>query len=111
MDKLEIEFKESSTGSYSPWHLDIIDKYNIPVLCTADICGFVKIGEEIYRIYDLSQYYRLYDYVCNLEKQNDNGEITDDEVLKEIDDIVNNRKENFNLKKCTPLKEFEESIK
>ena len=111
MDKLEIEFKRSSTGSYSPWHLDIIEKYNVNVCCTCDICGFVKIGEDIYRIDCLTQYYKLYDYVCDLEKKNDNGEKTDEEVLKEIDDIVNNRNEHFRLEKCTPLKEFEKSIK
>lgn len=111
MDKLEIEFKQSSTGSYSPWHLDIIEKYNIPVWCTSDICGFVKIGEDIYRIYDLRQYYDLYNYVCDLEKFNDKGVVTDEEVLKEIDNIVNNRNELFNLEKCTSLKEFEKTIK
>lgn len=27
MDKLDIEFKFSSTGMYSPWHLDIAHKH------------------------------------------------------------------------------------
>jgi hypothetical protein len=42
---------------------------------------------------------------------NNKGEATDEEVLKEIDDIVNNRNKDFFLTKCKSLKEFEEIIK
>ena len=34
MDKLDIEFKFSSTGMYSPWHLDIAHKHNVANLQT-----------------------------------------------------------------------------
>lgn len=37
MDKLDIEFKFSSTGMYSPWHLDIAHKHNVPLMVTSDI--------------------------------------------------------------------------
>jgi hypothetical protein len=37
---------------------------------------------------------------------NDKGEASDEEILKEIDDIVNNRNKDFYLEKCQPLDEF-----
>lgn len=48
MDKLDIEFKFSSTGMYSPWHLDIAHKHNVPLMVTSDIGHFLKIGNDIY---------------------------------------------------------------
>jgi hypothetical protein len=41
---------------------------------------------------------------------NDKGEASDEEVLKEIDDIVNNRNKDFYLEKCQPLEEFKQKI-
>lgn len=108
---IDIEFKRSSTGSYSPWHLDIADKYNVPLMCTADLQWFVKIGDDIYAIYKPYDHINLYEYFVALEEKNDKGELSDEETLKELDDIVNNRNENFNLRKCIPLAEFEEKIK
>ena len=107
---IEIEFGTSGTGSYSPWHLAIADKYNAKLVGTCDIGSFVKIGEDVYRLQS-NQYYRLYQYVTMLEDMNNKGEATDEEVLKEIDDIVNNRNKDFFLTKCKSLKEFEEIIK
>ena len=37
MDKLDIEFKFSSTGMYSSWHLDIAHKHNVPLMVISDI--------------------------------------------------------------------------
>jgi hypothetical protein len=45
-----------------------------------------------------------------LEEMNDKGEASDEEVLKEIDDIVNNRNKDFYLEKCRPLEEFKQKI-
>jgi hypothetical protein len=45
-----------------------------------------------------------------MEEMNDKGEASDEEVLKEIDDIVNNRNKDFYLEKCKPLDEFEKEI-
>jgi len=106
MDKLGIEFRQSSTGSHSPWHLDIADEYNESLFGTSDIGYFVKIGEDIYKINFLHHYWNLYDYVRMLEEMNNKGEITTKEVLKEIDDIVNNKNEDFKMEKCIPLDEF-----
>jgi hypothetical protein len=107
MKKIDIDFRMSGTGSYSPWHMEIIHKYKVRLMCTADIGSFVKIGEDIYRIRNP---YKLYQYVTMLEEMNDKGEISDEEVLKEIDDIVNNRNKDFRLEKCQPLDEFEQEI-
>jgi hypothetical protein len=41
---------------------------------------------------------------------NDKGEASDEEVLKEIDDIVNNKNKDFYLEKCQPLGEFKQKI-
>ena len=48
MDKIDIEFKLSSTGMYSPWHLDVANRLNVPLMVTSDIGTFIKIGEDIY---------------------------------------------------------------
>ena len=108
MEKLGIEFKLSSTGSYSPWHLDIAHKYNVPLMVTSDIGRFVKIGEDIYDCYYC--YVKLYEYLVMLEEMNDKGEISDEEVLKEIDDIINNRNKDFHIEKCQSLEDFEKTI-
>ena len=109
MGKLDIEFKASSTGMYSPWHLDIAHKLNVPLMITSDIGQFVKIGDDVYKI--RGKMYELYKYITTLEEMNNEGDITDEETLKEIDDIVNNRNKEFTLHKCIPLDEFEEQIK
>lgn len=105
MNKLDIEFRLSSTGMYSPWHLDIAHKHNVPLMVTSDIGKFVKIGNDIYNCRYC--YVKLYEYVVMLEDMNDKGEISDEETLKEIDDIVNNRNKDFRIEKCEPLEEFE----
>lgn len=107
MDKLEIEFKLSSTGSYSPWHLELIDKYEVPMICTADIGHFVKVGNDIYNFDYPNDYYDLYEYVCDLEKKNDNGELSDEEVLTLLDIALNKPKR---IRRCESLEEFEDYL-
>jgi hypothetical protein len=41
---------------------------------------------------------------------NDKGEASDEEVLKEIDDIVNNKNKDFYLEKCQSLEDFKKKI-
>ena len=108
MNKIDIEFKNSSTGMYSPWHLDIAHKHNVPLMVTSDIGQFVKIGEDVYKVRNKA--YELYKYIITLEEWNDKGDITDEETLKEIDDIINNRNKEFTLKKCISLEEFEKEM-
>ena len=110
MEKLGIEFKPSGTGSYSPWHLDIAREYNVNLMCTCDTGNFVKIRDDVYKLIGPRDFYKLYQYVVVLEEMNDKGEASDEEVLKEIDDIVNNRNKDFYLKKCQPLEEFKQKI-
>jgi hypothetical protein len=109
MEKIDIEFKQSGTGSYSPWHLDIVHEYNVNLMCTSDIGLFVRIGNDVYKTRS-NDWYKLYQYVTMLEEMNDKGETSDEEVLKEIDDIINNRNKDFYLKKCQPLEEFKKQI-
>ena len=47
-----IEVRQSSTGSFSPWHYEAYEKEGIlgGMFCTADMAIFVKIDEDIYRI-------------------------------------------------------------
>lgn len=110
MKKLEIEFGVSGTGSYSPWHLDIAKEYNVNLMCTCDTASFVKIGDDIYKICHPRNEYKLYQYFTVLDEMNNKGEASDEDVLKEIDDIVNNRNKDFILEKCRPLEEFKEKI-
>ena len=105
MNKSDIEFRLSSTGMYSPWHLDIAHKHNVPLMVTSDIGKFVKIGNDIYNCRYC--YVKLYEYVVMLEDMNDKGELSDEDTLKEIDDIINNRNKDFQIEKCEPLEEFE----
>lgn len=108
MNKLDIEFRLSSTGMYSPWHLDIAHEYDVPLMVTSDIGKFVKIGNDIYNCRYC--YVKLYEYLVMLEDMNDKGEISDEETLKEIDDIVNNRNKDFRIEKCESLEEFEKAM-
>ena len=108
MKKFDIEFKLSSTGMYSPWHLDIAHKYDVPLMVTSDIGKFVKIGEDIYDCRYC--YMKLHEYVLMLEEMNDKGESADEEVLKEIDDIINNKNKDFQIDKTQSLEDFEKII-
>lgn len=108
MKKLDIEFKNSSTGSYSPWHLDIAKKLNVPLMITSDIGQFIRIGNDVYKIRNKT--YELYKYLTMLEDMNSCGDMTDEDVLKEIDNIVNNKNKDFTLKKCIPLEEFKNKL-
>ena len=105
---IDIEFKRSSTGSYSPWHLDFAHKYDVGLMCTADIGYFVKVGDDIYNIFYSNDYYDLYEYVCDLEKKNDNGELSDNEVLSLLAIALDNPQK---IRKCIPLDEFESKIR
>ena len=109
MEKLDIEFEQSGTGSYSTWHLDLARKYNVNLICTCDTGTFVKIGKDVYKC-RTNEWYKLYQYVKMLEEMNDKGEASDEEVLKEIDDIVNNRNKDYLLIKCRSLEEFEKEL-
>lgn len=108
---IDVEFKLSNTSSYSPWHLDIADRYNVPLMVTADLQWFVKIGDDIYMIYKPYNYVELYNYFLSIEERNKKGELRDEDALREIDDIVNNRRENFVLRKCIPIDEFEKMMR
>ena len=109
MKKLYIDFQQSGTGSYSPWHLEIAHEYNVNLMCTCDIGSFVRIGDDVYKT-RTNDWYKLYQYLTVLEEMNDKGEASDEEVLKEIDDIINNKNKDFFLTKCKPLEEFKKEI-
>ena len=111
MDKLGIEIKLSSTGMYSPWHLEVADRLNVPLMVTCDMGTFVKVGDDIYKLIRSHDMHKLYQHLTALEEMNDEGTITDEETLKEVDDLFNNRTKDFTFEKCVPLKEFEERIK
>lgn len=108
MKKLDIKFRFSGTGMYSPWHLDIAHKYDVPLMVTSDIGKFVKIGGDIYDCRYC--YMKLREYVDMLEDMNNKGEVSDEEVLKEIDDIINNKNKDFQIEKTQSLDDFEKRI-
>lgn len=45
-----VELTSNSTGSFDPWFGEIITKYEIWVMCTADIGYFLKIDDDIFKI-------------------------------------------------------------
>ena len=106
---IDIEFRLCKTGSYSPWHLDIADEYNVNLMITSDIGKFVKIGDDIYKVQTID-WYKFYKHIATLEDMNSKGEITDEEFMGEINDIVNNKEKDFHLEKCKPLEEFKKTI-
>ena len=110
MNKIEIEIKHSSTGMYSPWHLAIAHELGVPLMCTADIGHFIKIGECIYKIIRPYSTNKLYDFVCDLEEKNNKGELSDEETLSILNDVIEGKNKDIKLKKCQSLDEFREQL-
>lgn len=110
MNKIEIEIKQSGTGMYSPWHLAIAHELDASLMCTADIGYFVKIGEDIYKIIRPYGANKIYDFFGNLEERNDKGELSDEETLTILNDIIEGQNEDIVLQKCQSLDEFREQL-
>lgn len=85
--KYKIEYKLSSTGSFSPWMSDIYDRYHISVMCTSDMAMFVRINDS--EIYKVCQKFMDKLLLWN-EMYNDFPE----EVEAEIDSAISNPREN-----------------
>ena len=96
---------------YSPWHLDIAHKYGIGLICTSDVGYFVKIGDDIFNLKHSHTLLNLYDYFVDLEKRNNSGELSDEDVIDIVRKITNGEDERFRLDKCTSLDEFEKQMK
>ena len=101
MNKVYIEVQQSSTGSYSPWHIQIAHEYDVPLWGTSDIAWFIRIGDDIYKV-ENHQVDPLYNKLIQLEDKNNSGEISDEDTLKKIDLLISE----YKLRKCTPLDEF-----
>lgn len=101
MKKINIEFAASSTGSWSPWHLDAFDKVNLNVIGTSDIGYFVKINENIFKITDAITAHKLQDVITHIQKQNDEGKISDRDASFEVLQILSTQ--NPNLRLQTPI--------
>jgi hypothetical protein len=110
MNKIEIEIKQSGTGMYSPWHLAIAHELGVPLMCTADIGHFIKIGECIYKIIRPYGTKKLYDFFCDLEEKNDKGELSDEETLIILNDVIEGKDKDIVLEKCQPLDKFREQL-
>ena len=44
------EFRLNNTGSIDPWFGDILYRYNIGAMCTADMCEFLRLDGKIYKL-------------------------------------------------------------
>lgn len=104
---MEIEFKRCETSSYSPWHLEIAKNLEVPLWCNSEIGYFVKVGDDIYNIFYMGDYYDMYKYFCDLEKKNDSGELTDDDVLALLSSALDNP---HKICKCNSLDEFRKQM-
>lgn len=106
MEKLDIEIKYSPTGSLSSWHLEIAEKYHVPLLITADVAYFMRVNNDVYRIDQPFDHMKLQQLLEQLESDNDCGKLTDKETLERIDDLVNNRIDGYKFEKMPNLKEY-----
>ena len=110
MEKFDIEIKYSPTGSLSSWHLEISEKYHVPLFITADVAYFMRVNDDVYRIDQPFDHIKVQQWLEQLEFDNDCGELTDKETLAYIDALVNNMIGGYRFKKMTNLKEFEKII-
>lgn len=108
MKDIEIEFKASPTGSYSPWHLEIIEENKLNLICTDDIAYFVKIDNEIFKIQDYIVMRKLQDVVSAIAEKNKAGELSDEKAAKEIHLIFSDI--NPNLQKQSTTEEFKQQF-
>lgn len=108
-EKIDIEFRQCQTASYSPWHLELLKKADIPVIVNGMIGVFVRVNDDVYLIKYHHVVSKLQDVVSAIQKDNDEGKITDEEAVTEIKKIFSD--ENVNLLKQTSLSEFKKDLK
>lgn len=83
----EIETTISGTGSFSPWQSDVLHRYGIAAMCTADMAEFMKFDGAIYRLHYGGQRH-IFDLLETLSELYDEGHV--DEVEKELQDFLSN---------------------
>ncbi len=110
MEQIDIEFKGSGTSSYSPWHSEIADQLGVSLVTMDDMCWFVKIGEDIFRIRDYREAYKLSEFLRALSYLNDKNMLSKEGVLQDVTKVKNNENPNFHLEKCIPLAQFKEKL-
>ena len=84
----EIETAISGTGTFSPWQSEVLDRYGIGAMCTADMAEFMKFDGAIYRLHYGGQRH-IYDLMETLSELYDEGHV--DEVEKELQEFLNSR--------------------
>ena len=60
-------------------------------------------SDDIYNIFYMADYYGMYKYFCDLEKKNDSGDLSDDDVLALLSSALDNPRK---IRKCNSLDEF-----
>ena len=114
-NEFKIEFRLSETGSYSPWHLEIIKKHNMPLMGICDagyfFRYFFRVGDEIYQT-DALGYNKFYEYLQVLNDMYNKNEITKEDIQIEINEIIDCRSDAIDIyvRPCEDLKHFEEDI-
>jgi hypothetical protein len=109
LNEFHIEFRTSSTGSYSPWHLDIAKRHNVPLMGTCDTGYFFKLDDEVYQT-DMRGYIDFQEYLIVLDEMYIRNEITKEDILTEINEIIDGRNDAFDIyvRPCEDLKHFEQ---
>ena len=95
-NEFKIEFRLSETGSYSPWHLEIAKKHNVPLMGICDAGYFFRIGDEIYQT-DIWGYNRFYEYLQVLNDMYNKNEITKEDIQIEINEIIDSRSDAIDI--------------
>jgi hypothetical protein len=110
MEQIDIEFKESGTSSYSPWHLEIADQLGVSLVTMDDMCWFVRIEEDIFRIRDYREACKLSEFFVALAQMKDKNMLSTEGVKQEVTKVKNNERPEYHLEKCIPLAQFKEKL-
>lgn len=77
------EFRLNNTGSIDPWFCDILHRYHIGAMCTADIAEFLRLDGKIYKLD-----WNAAKFADAVKTWKDLYEQMPDEVEKEIDEYL-----------------------
>lgn len=110
--EFNIDLGISGTGMFSPWHKEIMNKYNVHLMATSDIGTFIRHGDKVFRV-SSGDYNRFYDYFKMLEDMFNKGEVIKSEIQNEVDEIFAGKSKVIDIyfEPCRDLVEFEEEIK
>lgn len=111
--EFNLEFRQGSTGSCSPWHLTAADNEGLlnDLIVTDDMSYYVRHINDIYRIDQGMN--EFIDFVDTLEKgTEDETRLFSNEMAEEIlNNAFNNYYGAFKFRKCVDINDFINDLK